>query len=423
MAKFADKLKALEEKKKQPKEQPADPMADHHIPDKFPKPVVIYNWLTQQHYNFKYNEIRAQLEGWHNGKKIPNIDEPLIDYLVIQLQLSQTLKSCSANAVRQVMNGLFGHQNRYNPIEDYFASLPTHRSDMPDYITKLAACVTVSSNNKVKWFDYFKKWLVGAVAQALQQGKNELMLIFMSPEEGVGKTRFLNYLCPEPLLEYRHSGQILLNGGKDLNAMLAECFLINIDDQLDSSNWKDLSGIKTFVTQEDINQREAYAKERTRRPRIASFCATVNSRQFLTEEKNRRYLVFQTDKINHKAVAEIPIDKVWAQALHLLKKGFDYRFGAADIQELNSYNQDFRRVPIEEELLGTYYKRVDDWSCKGITRSEIMVFLQNKTNMKLSPPQISKALQALGYTKKRGRREGSDPLDLFNAECLENSIY
>ena len=80
---------------------------------------------------------------------------------------------------------------------------------------------------------------------------------------------------------------------------LAEKFLVNIDDQLDLI--KDLRYLKSMFTLDKVTNRKAFDKYNPNRARICSFVASVNSSEFLTDDQNRRYLVFSVKDIDFKA--------------------------------------------------------------------------------------------------------------------------
>src|SRR5690606_12345663 len=109
---------------------------------------------------------------------------------------------------------------------------------------------------------------------------------------------------------------------KDTMNLLAEKFIINIDDQLDIMG--DLRKLKSMFTMEKVVNRKAYAKFSPSRPRIASFVASVNSTEFLTDDENRRYLVFSIKDINLPAIKEIDRKQLFAQVVYLLNRGFRY---------------------------------------------------------------------------------------------------
>ena len=60
---------------------------------------------------------------------------------------------------------------------------------------------------------------------------------------------------------------------------------------------------------------------------MASFCATGNNLQFLTDDTgSRRWLPFEVERIENPWTTRIPYEGLFAQALWLLEHGFRYWF-------------------------------------------------------------------------------------------------
>src|SRR5690606_14798099 len=120
----------------------------------------------------------------------------------------------------------------YHPVRQYFEALPVW--DGKDHITLLAKTIEVEDMGlelQTKWPEYLRKWLVACAAQAtIEKATNHTCLVLMGAQ-GKGKTTFLNALCPPELNHLLYTGHINVTE-KDTMNLLAEKFIINIDDQL-----------------------------------------------------------------------------------------------------------------------------------------------------------------------------------------------
>jgi predicted P-loop ATPase len=80
----------------------------------------------------------------------------------------------------------------------------------------------------------------------------------------------------------------------------------------------------------------------------------VNGKEFLRDcTGNRRFLCFEVEQINYQH--NVPLDRVYAQAVHLVNNGFPFYFNSEEIQMVNKSNEEFRAMSLEEEILLTYF--------------------------------------------------------------------
>lgn len=182
-----------------------------------------------------------------------------------------------------------------------------------------------------------EKWLVASVATALGKGINHLCLILVGGQ-GVGKTSWLNNLCPKSMREFLICSHInpSLTDQNTAN-FLAEKWFVNIDDQLETIFGKDFNSMKAIITAPFVTNRKTWHRFTKKRQRVCSFMGSVNSVKFLTDTENRRYLVFKTDNINFNH--NVAMEKVWAQALYLLENKHRYWFAQEEMKQLNQINE------------------------------------------------------------------------------------
>lgn len=360
---------------------------------------IVEEALKAKGFNFVFNELSREIEIMSEDGK----SEPMTDYIFagILVELWRSGYNISKPFLETVIMGSMSEP--YHPIADYFDSLPAWKGY--DEIAKLAGMVEIKDlpglNLKTKWPEYLKKWLVAAAAQAtIKEASNHACLVLIG-EQGKGKTTFLEYLCPPELSHLSFTGHIRI-GDKDTDNLLAERFIINIDDQLD--NMGDLKKLKSMFTVNKVVNRKAYAKFQPTRPRVASFVASVNSEEFLTDDANRRYLAFTINDINLNGLKSIDQSQLWAQVAHLLKNGFRYWFSKEENVVISNTNEAFRVKTEEEEMLSIYFS--SDSNGEPWQQTEILNFLASRTNSKLNAKKLTTALKKLGFEKKSARGVG-----------------
>lgn len=372
------------------------------------KVEVVISALEAMGYAFAYNELSKEIEMLDKDGGKPVIMD---DYTfnIILVELWRNYYSISEGTLKTIIIGAMAE--KYHPIRTYFDSLP--KWDGVDHIAKLANTIEIEDLGlqlKAKWPEYLKKWLVAAAAQAtIDDATNHMCLVLMGPQ-GKGKTTFLNALCPPDLSHLLYTGHLNVTE-KDTYNLLAEKFIINIDDQLDIMG--DLRKLKSMFTLDKIANRKAYAKFSPNRPRISSFVASVNSNEFLTDDANRRYLVFSIIDIDLPGIKKTNHAQLWAQIKYYLNAGFKFWFDKEENEVITDINDSFRVRTEEEEMLALHFEPDDNYGIP-MQQTEILSFLSARTSSKLNSRRLSTALKKRGFLRKNSRIEGkSNPIYVY----------
>lgn len=132
--------------------------------------------------------------------------------------------------------------------------------------------------------------------------------------------------------------------------MMSDCFLI-ILDELSGQSRTELNQLKALITKNSVYERRPYARNAETYVRRASFAATVNDSEVLTDRTgSRRFLCFEATRIDLYPAGP-DHTAVYAQALALFREGFCFWFANADIAEINSNNEPFQLVSPEWSCL------------------------------------------------------------------------
>ena len=359
-------------------------------------------------YEFRYNTVlnRAEYRPRETG-----------DYAAIDRYCINTLK----RALDKEINVQTSPENLYsiiesdfspriNPVQAYFHSLPIMEEAKKGAITALADCVSVA--NPEKWREYLTKWLVAVVANAMddRQCRNHTCLV-LTGEQGKFKTTFLDLLCPPALSDYQYTGKIYPQE-KDVLSLIGQNLIINIDDQLKALNKRDENELKNLITCPQVKYRMPYEKHIVERPHLASFVASVNDNDFLTDPTgSRRFLPFEVLAIDIDRAKTIPMDAVYGEARALLKDGFRYWFNDEEIAELHQNSEAFQVYTAEMELLLRYFTFPTEAEKATkrfyMTNSEIVGYLSVYTRQQLSPKRMGEALRKAGYARECRRVNGN----------------
>ena len=292
-----------------------------------------------------------------------------------------------------------------HPLREYVLGCRPYEPGHPDWIGWLAEQVVVEGGETEQqlWKEYFRKWFVAMVASWLNDDVVNQQVLVLVGRQGIFKTTWLERLLPPELRAYgcKMANSTQLN--KDERLRIAEYGLIALDE-IDSMGIKELNVMKSVITASDISERAAYGYTKERRIRLASFCASGNKQEFLTDlTGNRRWLPFHAVSIQNPFFTLLPYEQIYAQARYLIEKQFQYWFDLEDIDTIEAHNDDFRVQENEEQLLSIYFDIPADGRGQFMTTAEISDKLVTRGSIKkpMSLSRLGMLLQQAGYQSKR----------------------
>ena len=335
-----------------------------------------------------------------------------------------------------------------HPLREYVLSCPDYTPDQPDWIDWVASQVRVKNNDNIDnlrpnqyplgaqgeyssprqevdcrgmlsklssnnnhslsspnnpadrlWRVCFKKWFVGMVASWLKDEVVNHQVLVLIGRQGIFKTTWLEHLIPPELRAYCCKLANTTQINKDDRLRLAEFGLINLDE-LDSMSSRELNTMKSIITASDVNERAAYGYTKERKIRLASFCASSNRREFLTDiTGNRRWLPFEVENIQNPYETILPYERMYAQARYLIQYGFNYWFDLDDIATLEEHNETFRAQESEEQLLPILFDVPAEGRGEFMTTAQISERLVTYGNIKKPMPlnRLGVLLGTAGY--------------------------
>ena len=374
------------------------------------------------YYQFRYNTVLGRTE--YRGKNdalFSKVGRYEINTLRREIDNDIGIITSSDN-LYSIIESSFSP--RINPIQEYFKNLPSvdissSSSLSLKAIPDLASCVVV--RNSDKWLPYLTKWLVAVVANAMdnRECRNHTCLV-LTGEQGKFKTTFLDLLCPPALHGYSYTGKIYPQE-KDTLTYIGQNLIVNIDDQLKALNKRDENELKNLITCPMVKYRMPYDKYVEEHPHLASFVASVNGNDFLTDPTgSRRFLPFEVLSIDINKAKAISMDTVYTEAKALLKSGFRYWFDDDEIAELYKASEDFQVQTAEMELLLRCFEKPteDNPNCTYMTTTEIITYLGYYTHHSLSLKHMGEALKRSGFEKVSKRREGGSPIYVYKVRKI-----
>ena len=310
---------------------------------------------------------------------------------------------------------------RSDPIKEYIQNI--EKWDGIDWIAEI--CATVQVYNSEKWLPFFKKWIVAVFANALddEHCKNHCCIV-LTGGQGAYKTTWLNNLCSHGLRKYIFTGRLDLDvKNKDTMSIMAEHIFVNIDDQLWNLHFHKQreDDLKNLITLQTVKYRRPYDRSVKEYPHLCSFMGSVNRREFLTDSTgSRRFLSFEVLNIEIDKAKRINMEKVYAQAIHLLKSGFQYWFTPDEVKDIEANNSIFKANTLEEEIVLRYYEKpTSAQNTLYLTASDLKTKLEEMTRQKLSLHKLGEALAKLGYEKQQ-KRFGENRAWVYEIQSIDN---
>jgi predicted P-loop ATPase len=376
----------------------------------------------QEKYDFRFNVIKTKPE--YRIKDDDSPFQPVTKFALnsFKRRIDTELGiSTSAENIRTILESDFSP--KVHPIKNYFRQLPRFAPDENRYILQLAETVTTS--NPEKWNEYLTKWLMGVAANALEDvGCQNHTCLVLTGEQGGFKTTWLDHLCPQSLKSYLFTGKIDPQN-KDVLTMIAEYLLINIDDQLKALNKRDENELKNLITTPAVKYRRPYDVYIEEYPHLASFMASVNGNDFLTDPTgSRRFLPFEVINIDITAAKLINMDNVFSEVMWLLDNRYRYWFNDEEITELHKVSRQFHVQTVEYEMLIQGFEKPNPDEDSFMTTANVLTYLQGYTSIRLSEKRMGEALHKAGFERVSKRlNKGSNAVYCYKIKKIKPNPF
>jgi len=341
--------------------------------------------FMKRRYDFRYNTQVGEVEyrERHSFRfRFSPIDKRTLNSIALDAQ-SEGIPLWDRDISRYI------YSNRipvFNPLEDYLYDLP--HWDGKDRILALAR--TVPCNNPY-WAELFHRWFLNMVAH-WRGNTDKKYANSVSPllvgAQGTRKSTFCRSIVPPELRAY-YTDSIDFSRKRDAELYLNRFALINIDefDQISSTQQ---GFLKHILQKPVVNVRKPYANAVLEMRRYASFIATSNQKDLLTDPSgSRRFICIEvTEAIDTNR----PIDynQLYAQAMHELDHGERYWFDQSDERIMTENNHDFEQIPPEEQLFYHYFRVAgNDEEGEWLSSAEILNRLRRYSAIPLSTKRVN----------------------------------
>lgn len=353
--------------------------------------------FLEAHYEFRFNRLTEETEYRVRKEKSRSFS------VVGQRELNSFCIAARKDGIdcwdRDVSRFIFsGNIAEYHPFHLFMDELPVW--DGTDRVEALARRVS----GKALWIKGFHRWMLGMTAQWLDMDSlhaNSVSPILVSRKQGKQKSTFCKMLLPDHLQRY-YTDSFDLTAQSAAERKLTDYALINMDE-FDKFPPRKMALLKNLMQIVRPNIRKAHQKNFASLPRIASFIATSNQKELLTDPTgSRRFLCVELeDKIDCS-----PIDhaQLYAQLKAELLSGHQYWFSSEEEAEIMANNAAFYKHPVEEDVFRSCF-RAAAYGENALMLSAAEIFQRLKKHnpsamRSVSAGNFGKFLSSLGIERK-----------------------
>lgn len=314
-------------------------------------------------YDLRYNMVMKYTEYVPKDKEWIGFQavEPRVQKsLTLEVQLAGI--NVSIKDVRNFLESNF--IKNYNPVEEFLFTCYDNW-DGKDHIRALAR--TVPTNNP-HWEDWFYTWFLAMVEQwhnrTGRQYGNSVAPLLIS-KQGYNKSTFCRRLIP-PQLQWGYTDNLILSEKRQVLQAMSQCLLINLDEFNQISAKVQQGFLKNLIQLPNVKYKPPYGSHVQEFPRTASFIATSNMDDILTDPSgNRRFIGIElTGPID---VSVRPnYQQLFAQAEKAICNGEKTYFDAEQTALIMENNRRYQQIdpvmqcfsesftPTEDENEGTF---------------------------------------------------------------------
>ena len=340
------------------------------------------SFLTMR-YAFRYNTVLSCTEYRPvalSADSFTPLDPRMLRRIILEVQREGI--EVSPNDIRNYIESDYVRQ--FDPVGDYLASCEG-TWDGHDHIGDLARTVPTDAP---LWHKWFKTWLLAMVSQWQNQPSrlygNSVAPLLISPQ-GYHKSTFCRRLLPDAL-KWGYTDSLTLSDRRQVMLAMSQQLLINLDEFNQISPRVQQGFLKNVIQLPSIKAKRPYGTHLEELPRKASFIATSNMTDILSDPSgNRRFIGIElTAPIDTSRVPDH--HQLFAQALQLLRNGNRSWFDKAETEQIMLWNRRYEIQEPADQYFSLCFSVADDPldpSAEWLSTAEIFDVIKQKVGSSL----------------------------------------
>lgn len=362
-------------------------------------------------YDLRYNMVMKYTEYVPKDKEWIGFQavEPRVQKsLTLEVQLAAI--NVSIKDVRNFLESNF--IKNYNPVEEFLFTCYDNW-DGKDHIRALAR--TVPTNNP-HWEDWFYTWFLAMVEQwhnrTGRQYGNSVAPLLIS-KQGYNKSTFCRRLIP-PQLQWGYTDNLILSEKRQVLQAMSQCLLINLDEFNQISAKVQQGFLKNLIQLPNVKYKPPYGSHVQEFPRTASFIATSNMDDILTDPSgNRRFISIElTGPIDISVRPNY--QQLFAQAEKAICNGEKTYFDAEQTALIMENNRRYQQVdPIMQCFSESFTPTEDENEGTFMTAAAIFSELKAKYGASLEAKSLlsfGRCLKNIDGLKRKRTMKGTEYL-------------
>ena len=336
--------------------------------------------FLRDRYDFRYNVLMKYTEyktkgSWHD---FAPVDPRVQKRMTLDVQLADIRVS-----IKDVRNFLESdYIANYDPIDEYLFQCEG-KWDGKDHIRALARTVPTANPH---WADWFYIWYLGMVDQ--WRGINHRLYgnsvaPLLISKQGFNKSTFCRRLIPQEL-QWGYTDNLVLSEKRQVYQAMAQTLLINLDEFNQISPQVQQGFLKNLIQLPNVKMKRPYGGHVEEFPRLASFIATSNMDDILTDPSgNRRFIGVELTGPIDVSIKPNYV-QLFAQAMAAIRAGEKTYFDSVETALLMQSNRQFEVVPPIEQYFQMCFDLVEDESLgKYMSAAEIFDYLKKRIGSSL----------------------------------------
>ena len=344
----------------------------------------IVGWLEQEahiaHNTFKdlVEYKGAPLKDWH--------------YTELRLLAQDSLGlRCSKHTMIDAIDYV-AHLNEYDPLSHYFRSLQWDCVNRLEYI--LINALGAEDCEYVR--EVSKRFFVSAVDRAINPGSQHRLMMILTGEEAIGKSRFVQDICPDPdwFTDYLPRDLHSVRAVESLQGK----FIIE-SGELVSLRKSEQEAVKAFLSRPTDCVRLAYRRNPESSQRRCVLIGTTNNELPIPNDAEwTRYWPVACKHYEREWLLDHK-ENLWAEAAALLKSGYAWWHIDGPLQAvIKSARDSMRDIDIwETVIMGIGGEGID---MKGVT--ELLEIPIERVNWHVQR-RIGDLMKKHGWVRRRAR--------------------
>lgn len=287
-------------------------------------------------------------------------------------------------------------QNQYSPVERYLSGLPECED-----LAILEDLATRYLNDSDPLYNiYVKKWLIAAVARALDPGCKVDTALILQGSQGIGKSTFFKVLAGQWFDDSLGS-----MSDKDERLKLHRAWVVEWAELESIFKRRDVAAVKAFLSSSADYIRLPYERTVEEMPRHSVIVGSTNQEEFLADPTgSRRFWVIPCNQAIDIELLRSERDRIWAAAVAAYRAGEQWWLTTEEQQQTNEASEIY-------EVSDPWDVPIAAWleTATTITTNKILTDCLNRDladQKKADEMRVSSILQRLGYEqpKKGGRK-------------------